>query len=89
MVRVDKAMGFKEEVTAISVIEKVAYEDQVEIEVRVEGWATHSDLALGATLPVSKTGKQGWAVWKFFCRKTDKTWTIDEKFKVEEGFTEP
>jgi hypothetical protein len=86
MVLIDRAMEFKEEVTKISIVSMTVYEDQVEVEVRVEGWATHRDLAIGATLPASEMKTQGWATWKFFCKKKDKEWVIVEKFKVAEGF---
>jgi hypothetical protein len=88
MVLIDRAMEFQEEITKISIVSMTAYEDQVEVEVRLEGWATHRDLAIGATLPASRTKKPGWAIWKFFCRKADKVWVIVEKYKVEEGFDE-
>jgi hypothetical protein len=88
MVLVDRAMDFDEKVTKITVVKMTVFEDQVEVEVRVDGWATHRDLAIGATLPVSKTRESGWAAWKFFCRKVDKTWVIVEKYKVDEGFNE-
>jgi hypothetical protein len=86
MVLIDRAMEFDEEVTKVSIVSMTVYEDQVEVEVRVEGWATHRDLAIGATLPASKVKNQGWATWKFFCKKRDKEWVIAEKFKVAEGF---
>ena len=86
MVLVDRAMKFKEEVTDISIVSTTEYEDQVEVEVRVEGWAVHRDLVIGATLPVSKEKKPGWATWKFFLVKEDDAWIIREKFKVAEGF---
>jgi hypothetical protein len=88
MVLLDRAMEFKEEITRISVVGRTVYEDQVEVEVRLEGWAIHRDLAIGAALPASKVKRPGWAIWKFFCRKVDKTWVIVEKYKVEEGFDE-
>lgn len=88
MVLVDRAMDFDEEITGISIVKLIQYEDQVEVEVRVEGWAYHKHLAIGATVPVSKSRKPGWAIWKFFCRKVDKNWVIVEKYKVEEGFEE-
>ena len=86
MVLVDRAMKFKEEVTKISIVNTTEYEDQVEVEVRVEGWAVHRDLVIGATLPVSKEKKPGWATWKFFLVKEDDAWIIRDKFKVAEGF---
>jgi hypothetical protein len=86
MVLIDRAMGFHEEIARISIVSKTKYEDQVEVEVQVEGWATHSDLAIGATLPASRVKNEGWSTWKFFCKKVDKTWVIVEKYKVEEGF---
>ena len=64
------------------------YEDQVEVEVRVEGWATHTDLNIGATLPASKVRSPSWATWKFFTNKRGENWIIREKFKVAEGFEE-
>ena len=88
MVLIDRAMNFKEEVSKISIVDVTAYEDQVEVTVRVEGWAIHRDLAIGATLPASRSKRPGWASWKFFCRKVDKEWVIVEKYKVEEGFKE-
>ena len=81
-------MEFREEVTKISIVSITNYEDQVEAEVRVEGWAVHRDLVIGATLPVSKVKKSGWATWKFFLIKEDDGWIIREKFKVAEGFVE-
>jgi len=88
MVLIDRAMRFKEEITKVSITSMTTYEDQVEVEVRVEGWAVHSDLVIGATLPASTVKKPGWATWKFFCVKGDDGWIIKEKFKVEEGFEE-
>jgi hypothetical protein len=88
MVQVDRAMDFTEKVTSISVVSMTVFEEQVEVEVRVEGWAVHRDLVIGAVLPVSKDKSPGWSRWKFFCRKVDKTWVIFEKYKVEEGFVE-
>ena len=88
MVLLDRAMEFKEEVTKVSIVRVTEYEDQVEVEVRVEGWAVHKDLVIGATLPAASSKRQGWATWKFFCRKVDKNWVIVEKYKVEEGFDE-
>ena len=88
MLLLDRAMEFKEEVTKVSIVSMTVYEDQVEVEVRVEGWATHRDLTIGATLPAAKTKKPGWATWKFFCRKTGDNWVIKEKYKVAEGFDE-
>ena len=88
MVLLDRAMEFKEEITRISIVAMTVYEEQVEVEVRVEGWATHKDLTIGAVLPVSRDKNSGWARWKFFCRKVDNTWMIVEKYKVEEGFDE-
>ena len=88
MVLLDRAMEFKEEITKISIVSMTVYEDQVEVEVRVEGWAIHSDLAIGCTLPASKVKTPSWATWKFFCRKIGDNWVIKEKFKVAEGFEE-
>jgi hypothetical protein len=88
MVLLDRAMEFEEEITRISIVARTVYEDQVEVEVRLEGWAMHRDLAIGATLPASKAKRPGWATWKFFCRKVDKTWVIVDKYKVEEGFND-
>jgi len=88
MVLLDRAMEFNEEVTKINIVNTTVYEDQVEVEVRIEGWATHRDIALGATLPVTKVKQPSWAIWKFFCVKTGDTWIIKEKFKVAEGFGE-
>lgn len=88
MVLVDRAMGFKEEITGITVEKRTKFEDQLEVQVRVEGWATHKDITIGATLPASKVKKAGWATWKFFCKKINKKWVIVEKYKVKEGFEE-
>lgn len=85
MVLIDRAMKFNEEVTDVSIVGMKVYEDQVEVEVLVKGWATHRDLVIGATLPASRVKKPGWATWKFFCRKGDKAWVIVEKYKVAEG----
>lgn len=88
MVFVDRAMGFKEEVTGITVEKRTKFEGQVEVQVRIEGWASHKDITIGATLPVSKARKAGWSTWKFFCKKINRKWVIVEKYKVEEGFAE-
>lgn len=88
MVLIDRAMDYTEEVTRIDIIDMTVFDDRVEVEVRVEGWAIHRDLTIGATLPASKSKKPGWAVWKFFCRKVDKAWEIVERYKVKEGFME-
>ena len=86
MLMVDRAMDFREEITRISIVSQTVFKDQVEVEVRVEGWATHRDLVIGAVLPVSPNERPGWSRWKFYCRKVDKEWVIVEKYKVEEGF---
>jgi hypothetical protein len=88
MILLDRAMGFKGEVTSVSIVSMTVYEDQVEVEVRVEGWTSHRDLVIGATLPASKVKKPGWATWKFFTAKEGENWVIKEKFKVAEGFEE-
>jgi hypothetical protein len=86
MVLLDREMGFEEKITKIEMIGHTKYENQVEIEVRVTGWATHQDVTIGATLPAAREQKESWATWKYFCRREDKKWVIDEKYKVEEGF---
>jgi hypothetical protein len=86
MVLLDREMGFREEITMVEVIDHTKYENQVEVQVRVTGWATHQDLTIGATLPVAREQKTSWATWKYFCREKNKNWVIDEKYKVEEGF---
>ncbi len=88
MVQVDRAINFNEEVTAIDILSRTVFQDRVEVEVRVEGWATHPDLVIGAVLPVSKDRKPGWAKWKFFCREEGKGWVVVDKYKIEEGFEE-
>ena len=88
MVLVDRAMEFQEKITKTQIVKMTVYSNQVEVEVLIEGWATHRDLAIGATLPTSKNKKPGWATWKFFCRQVDKNWVIVEKYKVDEGFDE-
>ena len=88
MVLLDHALEFKEEITKISIVSTTVYEDQVEVEVRVEGWATHPDLSIGATLPASKVKQPSWATWKFFTNKRGENWIIREKYKVAEGFEE-
>lgn len=86
MVLLDHAIGFDEEIARVSIVSMTVYEDQVEVEVRVEGWATHPDLTIGATLPSSKVRNPSWATWKFFMNKRGENWIIREKFKVAEGF---
>lgn len=86
MVLIDRNLGFQEEITDIEIIRRTSYEDQLEIQVRVSGWAVHPDITIGATLPASSQKRPAWAIWKYFCRKVDKTWIVDEKYKVEEGF---
>jgi len=88
MVLLDRALGFNEEVTKVSIVNTTVYEDQVEVEVRVEGYATHRDLTIGATLPASKVKSPSWATWKYFTVKMGENWTIKEKYKVAEGFNE-
>ena len=86
MVMIEQEMGFIVKIEDVKIVDRTRFEDRVEIEVRVTGWATHPDLTIGATLPAAKEPKPSWAVWKYFCRKQDKNWVIDEKYKVEEGF---
>lgn len=87
MVALDRGLGFKEEITAITIVTRIEHPEQYEIQVRVEGWATHPDLTIGATLPASKDKRDSWAKWTFFCKeREDETWMIQDKFKVEEGF---
>jgi hypothetical protein len=87
MVALDRGLGFKEEITAITIVDRIEHPQQYEIQVRVEGWATHPDLSIGATLPASKDKRDSWAKWTFFCKeREDETWMIQDKFKVDEGF---
>jgi len=86
MVLLDRELGFREEISEIKVLKRQASDERVEVVVRVTGWASHSDLKIGATLPAGKESKQGWAIWKYFCRKIGKEWKIEEKYKVDEGY---
>lgn len=86
MVLLDRELGFREEITEIKILERKASDERIEVVVRVTGWASHSDLNIGATLPAGKDSKQGWAIWKYFCRKIGKEWKIEEKYKVDEGY---
>lgn len=87
MVALDRGLGFKEEITSITVVKRIEHPGQYEIQVRVEGWATHPDLTIGATLPASTEKRGSWAMWTFFCKeKEDESWFVEEKFKVGEGF---
>ena len=87
MAALDRGLGFKEEISSIEVIERIEHPEQYEIQVRVEGWATHPELSIGATLPATSTRRDSWARWTFFCKqREDKSWIIQDKFKVEEGF---
>ncbi|MDF1536048.1 MAG: hypothetical protein P1S46_06030 [bacterium] len=87
MAALDRGLGFKEEITAITVVDRIEHPEQYEIQVRVEGWAVHPDLTIGATLPASKEKRDSWAMWTFFCReKEDETWFVQDKYKVDEGF---
>ena len=86
MVLIDREMGFREEITGVQIIDRTRYENQVEVQVRVTGWAVHQDLTIGATLPATEAPAESWAVWMYFCRKVDKEWIVEEKYKVEEGF---
>jgi len=88
MVLIDREMGFSEEITGIEILGRTSYENQVEVQVRVTGWATHQDLSIGATLPAAEEMMASWAIWKYFCRQKDKKWMIEEKYKVDEGFEE-
>ena len=82
----EREMGFAVQVDEAVVVSRRKIQDRLEVEVRVTGWATHSDLTIGAVLPASADELPSWALWKFFCRKKDKTWVIEEKYKVDEGF---
>jgi hypothetical protein len=86
MVLLDRELGFREEISEIKVLKRQASDERVEVVVRVTGWASHPDLKIGATLPTGKESKQGWATWKYFCRKIGKEWKIEEKYKVDEGY---
>jgi hypothetical protein len=86
MVLIDRNLGFLEEITEVEIIKRIRYEEQHEIQVRVTGWAVHPDITIGATLPAFPRQRDSWAIWKYFCRKVDKKWVVDEKYKVEEGF---
>jgi hypothetical protein len=86
MILLDRELGFEEEISEVKIVGRTAYEDQVEVEVRVSGWAIHPDLTIGAALPAAKERKPSWATWKYFCRKKEKKWIIEEKYKVDEGF---
>lgn len=86
MVMIDRELGFREEITGIEIVKRTSYEDQLEVQVRVTGWAMHPELTIGATLPAAPELRPSWAVWKYFCSRPDKKWIIDEKYKVEEGF---
>jgi hypothetical protein len=85
MVLTDRELGFAEEISDVRVIDRTAREGLVEVTIRVTGWATHPELTIGATLPAGRERRDSWATWKYFCRKRDKEWVIEEKFKVEEG----
>jgi hypothetical protein len=86
MVMIDRELGFREEITGIKIIKQTKYEEQLEVQVRVTGWAVHPEITIGATLPAASEQKPSWAVWKYFCRRVDKNWVVDDKYKVEEGF---
>jgi hypothetical protein len=86
MVRIDEGLEFKEEIAGIEILKKTSNKIQVEVEVKVTGWATHRELSIGATLPASNNRRKGWAVWKFFCVKNGKLWEIKEKYKIDEGW---
>ena len=86
MVLVDRALGFDVEISGVEVVKRRDLDNRVEVEVRVTGWATHPDLTIGATLPAGKERQESWATWKYFCRKNDKVWEVEEKYKVDEGF---
>lgn len=85
MVLLDRELGFREEVSDIRILQRRKSDERMEVVVRVTGWATHPELNMGATLPTGKEWEQGWAVWKYFCRKADGEWRIEEKYKVDEG----
>ena len=86
MAMIEREMGFKVQVDKVEVLDRRKIEDRVEVDVRVTGWATHPDITIGAVLPAYTERQDSWALWKFFCRKADKTWVIEEKYKVQEGF---
>jgi hypothetical protein len=86
MVMLEEEMDFQVKIEGIEIIKRTRFEDGVEIEIRVTGWATHPDLTIGAVLPAAKEPRASWASWKYFCRKKDKRWIIEDKYKVGEGF---
>jgi hypothetical protein len=86
MVLIDREMGFTEEITKVEIVERTSYENQMEVQVRISGWAVHPEITIGATLPAARTRKSSWAVWKYFCSEVDKNWVVEEKYKVKEGF---
>ena len=87
MAALDRGLGFKEEITSITVMKRIEYPEQYEIQVTVEGWATHPELTIGATLPAAPQKRDSWAKWTFFCKeKEDESWYVVDKYKVEEGF---
>lgn len=85
MVLLDRELGFREEISRIMILERKRSDDRVEVVLQVNGWAAHPDLKVGATLPAGKEAQESWAVWKYYCRKTDGEWKIEEKYKVDEG----
>jgi hypothetical protein len=86
MVMIEREMGFSEEIDEVRIVSRSRFKDRAEIEVRLTGRAAHPDLTIGAVLPATKALKHSWSRWKYFCRKTDGKWVIEEKYKVEEGF---
>jgi len=86
MAMIEREMGFRVQVDDVEVLDRRKVEDRVEVDVRVTGWATHPDITIGAVLPASTERQPSWASWKYFCRKAEKTWVVEEKYKVQEGF---
>jgi hypothetical protein len=87
MMLIDRELGFKEEISSITVQEIIEHPEQTEVIIRVEGWATHPEISIGAVLPAATEKFSSWATWKFYCVQTgDDRWEIKEKYKVAEGF---
>ena len=88
MAMIEREMGFTVQVDEIRVLARRKVQDRREVDVEVTGWASHPELTIGAVLPASPGKRPSRALWKYFCRKVEKEWVLEEKYKVQEEFLE-
>jgi len=88
MAMIEEEMGFAVQVDEVKVLKSEKVQDRLEVDVEVTGWASHPELTIGSVLPASPGKRPSRALWKYFCRKVEKEWVLEEKYKVQEEFLE-